>query len=209
MAQIYVACLASYNNGRHHGEWFDLEDYTDADDLQADIKEKVLITSPCPNVFVECPCCEGKGKVHVPVNLDGSVVEVEHTCSQCNGNGKVSSSEEFAVHDYDDDSGLFRQFGEYPNLEELIEQQRMLEKHGDAWAAFVGRFGTSVTEQDFEDSYCGEYESLEDYVQQFCEDIYGWKGGEPFYNWIDWERAARDFSGDFTYADGYVFRDSW
>lgn len=44
--KMYAACLASYNNGTLHGEWFDLEDYSDAEELLEAISEKVLKTSP-------------------------------------------------------------------------------------------------------------------------------------------------------------------
>lgn len=33
--RIYVACLASYNNGRMHGEWIDAT--ADADEMQAEV----------------------------------------------------------------------------------------------------------------------------------------------------------------------------
>lgn len=48
--RIYVACLASYNNGHLHGAWIDATQ--DADDIKAEIAEKVLRTSPYPNVRV-------------------------------------------------------------------------------------------------------------------------------------------------------------
>lgn len=200
MAKIYVACLASYNNGRHHGDWFDLEDYADADDLRDDIQKKVLITSPYPNVMVECPDCEGEGNTEC-----GGIVT---PCERCKSSGKVSSSEEWAIHDYDDEDGIFRNMGEYASLDELMHHQEMMNNH-KGWAAFVGEFGDSVTEQNYEDAVQGEYDSFEDFVQQYCEEVYGWKGNEEFYGWIDWERAARDFSCDFTYVDGWVFRCSW
>jgi len=44
---IYVACLASYNAGRLHGAWIDLEGDTDEDDLQEAIAW-ILSTSPEP-----------------------------------------------------------------------------------------------------------------------------------------------------------------
>lgn len=44
--KIYVASLSDYNAGILHGKWFDLDDYTDADDLQDDIQEQILNTSP-------------------------------------------------------------------------------------------------------------------------------------------------------------------
>lgn len=43
----YIACLASYNNGRLHGAWIDLELISDADDLQECI-DHILATSPEP-----------------------------------------------------------------------------------------------------------------------------------------------------------------
>lgn len=70
---IYVACLASYNNGCLHGQWFDLTDYSDVKELQDAIERDVLLTSPYPNVTVS----------HPDTGED------------------VPSAEEYAVHDYD------------------------------------------------------------------------------------------------------------
>lgn len=44
--KIYVACLSSYNNGLLHGKWFDLNDFSDADDLRDSIQKEVLDESP-------------------------------------------------------------------------------------------------------------------------------------------------------------------
>lgn len=44
--QIYVACLASYNNGILYGEWLDATQ--DSDTIQAQIKQ-LLAKSPMPN----------------------------------------------------------------------------------------------------------------------------------------------------------------
>lgn len=49
--RIYVACLASYNNGRLHGRWIDC-DGKDADELQEEVNA-ILRSSPYPNVTVE------------------------------------------------------------------------------------------------------------------------------------------------------------
>lgn len=45
--RAWIGCLASYNNGRLHGEWFDVS--TDADENAANIAA-VLRSSPYPNV---------------------------------------------------------------------------------------------------------------------------------------------------------------
>ena len=44
-AQIYVACLADYNNGILHGRWIKAED---ADQMEED-KDAILASSPIPN----------------------------------------------------------------------------------------------------------------------------------------------------------------
>lgn len=55
--RIYVACLASYNNGVLHGRWIDME-HTDRETVDAEIAA-MLRESPFPNVRVECPECGG------------------------------------------------------------------------------------------------------------------------------------------------------
>lgn len=202
--RMYAACLASYNNGVHHGQWFDLEDFDDADALQEAIAEKVLRTSPFPNVEVEVECsdCQGAGRRVVNGHDAGA-------CGLCWGKGTrmVPSAEEWAAHDWDGD-GL-SEFGEYPNLEDVYESIRLTNEHGPAWAAFKGAFGDSVTEANFEEAYRGQYDSLADYTEEFMKEAHGLKGDEPFFYWIDWERAANDMSCDFTFTDGYVFCNHW
>lgn len=42
MIKIYIACLSSYNNGFLFGKWFDLDNYSDEEDLLEDIQKEVL-----------------------------------------------------------------------------------------------------------------------------------------------------------------------
>lgn len=205
--RMYAACLASYNNGVLHGEWFDLEDYLeDADGLLAAIAEKVLLTSPYPNVTVDCPHCEearrGMGIA------EGRSFTGFYECKHCDGYGKHSSSEEWAAHDYDGE-GL-SSFGEYPNLEKLLDHVRLIAEHGPAWIAFTNAFGDDVTEENFEEAYRGEYESEEAFAEEFTCEMQGWNGDEVFYSWIDWKAAWNcSLRFDFTFTDGYVFYSNW
>lgn len=51
--RIYVASLADYNNGTLYGEWLDLEDYSDVEDLQEAVNA-MLIKSPfCNSEFAK------------------------------------------------------------------------------------------------------------------------------------------------------------
>lgn len=194
--RMYAACLASYNNGCLHGEWFDLEDYDDADELLEAIAEKVLRTSPHPNVLVDVDCPECNGEAD--------------ECPRCGGYGdvKVPSAEEWAAHDWEGE-GL-SDFGEYPNLEEVYEHIRMVSEHGTAWVAFKSAFGDSVTEANFEAAYKGQYDSEEAFAEEWTCELHGWTGDEVFYRWIDWKQAWwSDLQHDFTFCDGYVFYSNW
>jgi antirestriction protein len=46
--QIYVACLAAYNNGKLHGTWIEFYQGIEADDVQAEI-DAMLKASPEPD----------------------------------------------------------------------------------------------------------------------------------------------------------------
>lgn len=120
---------------------------------------------------------------------------------------EVPSSEEWAVHDVED---LPTEFGEYPDLDDLMAYVDLVEKHGAAVPAFAAVFGLSnLTEENFEDAYRGKYESLAEFVQWWMGEVHGWTGDESWYDWIDWDRAARDMQGDFTFTDGHVFYSNW
>ena len=69
--KIYIACLASYNNGTLHGKWIDAT--SDVDEMQEDANA-LLRSSEYPNVMVECPACGGVCRVGA--------------CSTCQGSGK-------------------------------------------------------------------------------------------------------------------------
>lgn len=181
--RMYAACLASYNNGVLHGEWFDLEDYSDKEELLKDIEDRVLRTSPYPNVTVECRVCCGSGDMG-----EGPV----WPCEACAGRGKVPSSEEWAAHDYDGE-GLGG-FGEYPDLDKLLEHVRLVSDHGDAWLAYVEWQGASnATEDNFRDCHLGECKSARDYFEEQLEET-GELDKVPaeLRYYIDFEQYAKD-----------------
>lgn len=182
--RMYAACLASYNNGCLHGEWFDLEDYSDKEELLEAIAKKVLRTSPYPNVAVTCTFCEGAG------------------CTQCNGLGEVPSAEEWAAHDWDGE-GLSG-FGEYPDLDKVLEHVRLVSEHGEAWLAYVEHVGEHyATEEGFEDARMGECESPEDWAEEFLTETGALESiPENLRYYFDFKAYARDaeMSGDVSFV---------
>ncbi|HXH54852.1 MAG TPA: antirestriction protein ArdA [Gammaproteobacteria bacterium] len=71
--QIYVACLASYNNAISYGEWIDATQ--EVEDIKAQIKQ-LLVKSPMPNAEeFAIHDCRGFGSVHI--EQDESIEEVQ------------------------------------------------------------------------------------------------------------------------------------
>ena len=87
------------------------------------------------------------------------------------------------------------------DLADVILHSEMLDKHAEAWGAYVDSVGMHyATEDDFDDRYSGAWDSAEDYAQNLVEDIGDFKSMGNLANYIDWERFARDLG-----YDGYSF----
>ena len=121
-------------------------------------------------------------------------------------------AEEFAIHDYDDFGSI--ELGEWEDLDRVHELATALVAHGEPFAAWYrdadGDATTPLAEQ-FEEAFCGEWESLGDYAEDLATEI-----GEvtetqlamwPF-TCIDWERAGRELelAGDVWAAQAPLGR---
>jgi hypothetical protein len=72
----------------------------------------------------------------------------------------------------------------------------------DAVDAFVDEFGMECIEH-FTDAYYGEYDSEEQFAEQFTVDVYGEPAVHLVVDWsATWESNLRY---DFTFNNGYVF----
>ena len=184
--RIYVACLASYNAGKLHGEWID------CDQDAATIREEIatmLRESPCPNVEVDCPHCDGSGEL-----------QPDEECPECNGTGKVPSAEEWAIHDYEG-FGEWK-LGEHTDIDEIVAYAEAIadldESDAEAFQAWVdnSHYEKAIdadTVEEFREEYHGVYDSLADYAQSWCEDTGSIPKDLPAYIHIDWEATGRDF----------------
>lgn len=176
--RIYVACLASYNNGVLHGRWIDLGG-TDEETVQEEIAA-MLRESPCPNVEVDCPECGGRKLSLLP-------------CPLCRGKGKVPSAEEWAIHDYE---GFPSSFGEYASIGELLRYANLHEKYGAAFEVWYRNADADIkTDEDaFNEAYEGEFDELSDWAERFIEET-GLLSNVPdeLARYFDTEAYARDY----------------
>lgn len=202
--RVYVAVLADYNNGTLTGEWIDA---TDADTMREQIA-RILTTSKYPNVRVKCLDCDND--IFYRPNHNTPI----EPCVTCGGVGSVLSAEEYAIHDYDGFYGLGRTLGEYPDLNKVAHAAAMIEEHGEAWALWADNIGdVTLSEDDFQEAYAGEYDDEKAYAESFVDDT-GLLSEvrEDIACYFNYDAFARDlFLGDYTFiraADGagHVFR---
>ena len=75
--------------------------------------------------------------------------------------------------------------------------------------AFIDEFGFELLSEDhFQDSYEGAYESGADFAEQHYENM----GYDPIPSWVtvDWQATwDRYLSYDCTINNGYVFKNNW
>jgi antirestriction protein len=106
-------------------------------------------------------------------------------------------AEEWAIHDYENFGDL--ELSEYADIDQVAEAAYQIVEHGPVFARllrYVG--GTSCIDEALrymQEGYCGEYDSLTDYAEEFISECYAdsLKGLPEFIRYhIDYEGIARD-----------------
>lgn len=191
--RIYVACLASYNNGVLHGRWIDAQ--SDADAMQEEVSA-MLRESKFPNVTVACPECEGTG--YASSYKPGQLC---HKCKTCKSEGKVPSAEEFAIHDFD---GLPSSMGEHCGLqavadyvefiEELTSDHCLTEDHAqDLAKAMLDNWHDLEQARSDIENYCGTHDTFRDYSDEAADEMLACHENLPdivsrYFDYDAWER---------------------
>lgn len=201
-ARIYVACLASYNNGTLYGKWIDAS--TDVAEMSEQIQE-MLAGSPFPNVTRQKYRDEDGNMRYVDVQADP-----KHIPEDWEKVGEpFPSAEEWAIHDYE---GLGPNLGEYDGLEEVAKRVEIAEVAEDRDIPInvlidaMRDAGTDDAEEFVDDRYRGEYDTWKDFAQEFTEEVNDMSQVPDWLQYhIDWDSIGREFeiSGDFSaYRDG-------
>jgi len=185
--QIYIACLASYNNGTLHGKWIDAT--SDVDEMQEDVNA-LLRSSKQPNVMVECPTCGGVCHVRA--------------CLTCKGSGEVPSAEEFAIHDFDGIPNI----GEYCGLQAVADYVEFVEAHDSFKADEIKAVlddccgDLALAKERLEDGYCGTFDGFRDFADEYVDDcILPDVKNETARNYFDYDSFARDLEMDMHTID--------
>jgi antirestriction protein len=101
--------------------------------------------------------------------------------------------------------------GEWMDMEDVYDYLDNMKKasNPEAFEAWVDHMGGDDY-NDFEDAYQGEYDSEEDFADELASDLGYYKAMRDAglsESYFDLDAFARDlFISDYTYVDGYVFR---
>jgi antirestriction protein len=179
--RIYVASLSDYVGGRLHGVWVESVDL----DVVQEAVAKLLSESPL-------------------VATSGAVDPQPSTV-----NAKDGLDLETAIHDFEG-FGSYR-LHEYDSLELTCAMGAAILEHGIVFADFVGHLGAPKDADEvadlverFQEAYQGEFDSLEDWAEQFLEDTGGLKDApKSFRPYIDLEKWADDaqMNGDIITSE--------
>jgi len=213
--RIYVACLASYNNGALHGRWIDAS--TDVDAMQAEISA-ILRESKFPNV-VRQDYVDAEGARHcVDVNTAAKHIPDDWT----KDGAPYASAEEWAIHDHE---GLGSGLGEYAGLAEVARRVAIVEAAEESNippAVLIDAMSDMGADDKDPDEFISDQfdgtastwadfaaERIEDTESELLDKLPAWLSCH-----IDWDGVGRDWecSGDWSaYRDGdfgelYFFR---
>lgn len=186
--RAWIGCLASYNNARLHGEWFDVS--TDADENAANIA-RVLRTSPYPNVT---------------------------KTDEDTGETYASAEEYYVADYDETPRAIIAELGEYPSADRLALAAEIMEAISDRFddvdeaAAVLGEMLDGQKLEDIDDAhawisdhFAGEGNTLADWCSEYLTDTDYFgdipkERREEIERYFDFESYARDMrlSGDIS-----------
>jgi antirestriction protein len=165
-----------------------------------------------PRIYIACLAAYNNGILHgrwIDVDEDASAEVIREEIAEMLSESPIPGAEEWAIHDYE---GFGCSLSEWEDIEKVAELGRMIGKHGRAYIAYAEHVGRDyATEQGFEESYRGAWNSEEAYAEDLFDELYAHEIPENLRCYIDYEAFARDlFMGDCYSIDNpdggvYVF----
>lgn len=128
-----------------------------------------------PRIYVACLAAYNAGTLHGAwLDADRDADEIHEDIQKILSSSPEAGAEEWAIHDCEGFGPL--KLDEYEPIENVAALAQALEEHGPAFAAFVENLGTTSKDygeftEEFQDAYRGEWHSLEEYADNFLEDI--------------------------------------
>ena len=110
-------------------------------------------------------------------------------------------------HDADEMKGFIEIFGSKAFYENYEDYVKMVDQYDQETVdAFINADFDIDDISRLEDAYYGQYDSEEEFTENFVSECYGLPRDFPSWIKIDWSETWEDgLSWDYTFYDGYVF----
>lgn len=157
-----------------------------------------------PRIYVASLADYNAGRLHGRwIDANQSADAIREEIAEMLAESKQRTDGEWAIHDYENFGDL--ELSEYAGIDQVAQAAHLIAEHGPVFAALLAYVGGASNIDEalryMEQGYCGEYDSLTDYAEQFIDDCYAdsIKGLPEFIRYrIDYEGIGRDMeiSGD-------------
>ncbi|HXE54663.1 MAG TPA: antirestriction protein ArdA [Tepidisphaeraceae bacterium] len=131
------------------------------------------------------------------IYADEGADEIHRQIREMLSESEEEIAEEWAIHDYDGFGNV--QLTEYEDVSRVAELAALIAEHGGLFASLAAHFGGTSGIEDaqryMEEGYCGAFDSLEEYAEQFVDECYSSeieKLPEFIRYHIDYQGIARD-----------------
>ncbi len=163
-------------------------------------------------IYVACLAAYNNGILHGRwIDADQDEESIREEIQEMLKESPIPGAEEWAIHDYEGFEGI--KLSEYESIEDVARFAQLIEKHGEAYAAYAGFIGEDyATEEHFQEDYQGEWDSEEKFAEDLAEETMNIPEHLQFY--IDYEKLANDlfindyFSAKASNCNVFVFRRS-
>ena len=156
-------------------------------------------------IYVACLAAYNNGKLHGRwIDATSGLDHIWNEVNQMLQKSPEPDAEEWAIHDYEGFEGV--RISEYEGFEQVCELAEFIEEHDGLGAKVLEHWFGNIEDarKALDDSYSGQYESLEDYARELTEETSEIPQHLEMY--IDYERMGRDMElgGDvYTIETGY------
>lgn len=143
-----------------------------------------------PKIYVACLAAYNNGILHGRwINADQDTDAIRDDIAEMLKASPIADAEEYAIHDFEDFAGIHVE--EYTGIDQVAELARFAVEHGKLGAALFEHYGDlDAAREALEDSYCGVFQTLADYMEELTSETTAIP--ENLRTYIDWESMARD-----------------
>lgn len=149
-----------------------------------------------PKIYVACLAAYNNGILHGSwIDATTGAEHIRDEIKNMLAASPIPHAEEWAIHDYEGFEGI--NLSEYEDIEAVADIAEMIVKHGSAFAAYAQYVGLQyTTEQDFEDTYQGLWDSEKDFAEYLADETMNIP--ENIQSYFDYEKFSRDlFINDY------------